>query len=397
MIPSLAGLLTHPLLAPAHAWIAKRPRRYWLWLGATAIAAELLLFLLYRTFFVLPGALERDAFYHSRHVTVDLARGDVVGGAGSHPENEAPASQSAGAALKSAPYELITESSPYGPLPKISGDEMAWQYYAKSYRAAPHHPKIAIVIAGLGNRAGDVDAAMHLPPEVTLSLSPYMPHVADVAERLRGLGFETMIDVPMEPTDYPYSDPGPYAVLDANGDKENLAALHQALGSFSGYIGGVAVTDESITGSDTKMPMLVNEFSHRGILLLYAQNPQNARWGALPFSNAWSALPADVLLDATPDAAHIRDALNALATDAKSHADAIGMLRPYPVSLATLREWLASQGGKAVELVPLSLVAAQRYHIYALPKLEETKAAAKGDEGKSKAGTKSDSKESHEE
>jgi polysaccharide deacetylase 2 family uncharacterized protein YibQ len=363
--------------------LQQRSRRFWLWLFASLIVAELLLYFLYHLFWVLPGHLEQDAFRHHRRIVVDLTGGDVLIGS-----QHTPAAAGAAHPLNGAPYDAITEPSPTGPLPKISGDVMAWQYYAKPYRPQTHGPKIAVVISRLGMRPEDVETALHLPQQVTLGLSPYAPHVAETAEHMRALGYETMIDIPLEPADYPYSDPGPAAVLTGNDEKGNLMALHQALSRFAGYTGGVASGDEVITGSESRMPLLVKEFTHRGILLLYGRKPGNERFTALPFSNAWSAMPGEELLDGLRDPAILRRNLAALLETAKTQGTAIGILQSYPAGLRILQDWLASLEKQHVELVPLSVIASSRYHIYSTREESPAKPAASGHEDEEKGGEK---------
>ncbi len=279
-------------------------------------------------------------------------------------------------ALNTAPYEPIAEFTASGTLPKISGTTLAWQYYSKPYKQSGR-PHVAIILSELGMHEGDVDEALHLPQQMTFSLSPYTSHVAEIADRLRGLGYETMFDVPLQAGDYPYSDPGPYAMLINNKEEANTEALTQALSRFSGYTGGVAAA-EVITGSDSHMNLLATEFTRRGIMLVYAKNKLNERFGALPFSNAWSALPAQILLDEDQDAAAIKESLKALVDLTKKQYSAIGILRAYPVSMQALAEWLPTLEAQGIELVPLSVIAKEKYHIYNIEGEGVAKPASEG-------------------
>ena len=46
-----------------------------------------------------------------------------------------------------------------------------------------------------------------------------------------------LLEVPMEPFDFPDSDPGPHALLAAAGSDENLKRLDWSLSRFTGYVG----------------------------------------------------------------------------------------------------------------------------------------------------------------
>ena len=88
-------------------------------------------------------------------------------------------------------------------------------YAADADRAkAAKMPVVAIVVGGLGvGAAKTADAIMKLPPAVTLAFTPYGADPAKLAERARAQRHEILLQVPMEPFDYPDNDPGPQTLL----------------------------------------------------------------------------------------------------------------------------------------------------------------------------------------
>ena len=54
---------------------------------------------------------------------------------------------------------------------------------------------------------------MKLPPAVTLAFTPYGADPTKLAERARAQRHEILLQVPMEPFDYPDNDPGPQTLL----------------------------------------------------------------------------------------------------------------------------------------------------------------------------------------
>ena len=82
---------------------------------------------------------------------------------------------------------------------------------------APRRPKCRwspIVVGGLGvGAAKTTDAIMKLPPAVTLAFTPYGSDPAKLAERARAQRHEILLQIPMEPFDYPDNDPGPQTLL----------------------------------------------------------------------------------------------------------------------------------------------------------------------------------------
>ena len=79
---------------------------------------------------------------------------------------------------------------------------------------AARMPSIAIVIGGLGVGAAKTsDAIMKLPPAVTLAFTPYGSDPGKLVERARAQRHEVLLQIPMEPFDYPDNDPGPQTLL----------------------------------------------------------------------------------------------------------------------------------------------------------------------------------------
>ena len=65
-------------------------------------------------------------------------------------------------------------------------------------------PVIAIVVGGLGiSASGTADAFARLPATVTFALTPYGADLEKLAEHARASEHEVLLQVPMEPFDYP--------------------------------------------------------------------------------------------------------------------------------------------------------------------------------------------------
>ena len=73
---------------------------------------------------------------------------------------------------------------------------------------------VAIVVGGLGvGAAKTVDAILKLPAAVTLAFTPYGSDPGKLVERARAQHHEILLQIPMEPYDYPDNDPGPQTLL----------------------------------------------------------------------------------------------------------------------------------------------------------------------------------------
>jgi hypothetical protein len=110
----------------------------------------------------------------------------------------------------------LLEKSRHGMIPAIAdGVKPFTVYAAEADRAkAARMPIVAIVVAGLGVGAAKTsDAIMKLPAAVTLAFTPYGSDPGKLAERARAQHHEILLQVPMEPFDYPDNDPGPQTLL----------------------------------------------------------------------------------------------------------------------------------------------------------------------------------------
>ena len=109
-----------------------------------------------------------------------------------------------------APLPGLWEDGPGGPLPMISADgRRPDEAYARAH-APRTGPVVALIVGGLGmSERLTLEAIETLPPEVTLSFAPYANDLQGWIDRARAAGHEVLIELPMEPFDYPNNDPGP--------------------------------------------------------------------------------------------------------------------------------------------------------------------------------------------
>ena len=122
----------------------------------------------------------------------------------------------AAAAVMTGIDPRLLEKTRYGMIPVVAdGLKPFTVYAAEADRAkAAKMPVVAIVVGGLGvGAAKTVDAIMKLPPAVTLAFTPYGADPTKLAERARAQRHEILLQVPMEPFDYPDNDPGPQTLL----------------------------------------------------------------------------------------------------------------------------------------------------------------------------------------
>ena len=94
------------------------------------------------------------------------------------------------------------------------------------------------MVSGLGISAKATTAALaSLPPGVTLGFAPYAGDVQHWVNEARQFGHEVVLEVPMEPFDFPDSDPGPHTLRAGVDEDSNIQRLTWTLSRFTGYAG----------------------------------------------------------------------------------------------------------------------------------------------------------------
>ena len=254
-------------------------------------------------------------------------------------------------AIGAAPLDLtLTEDGPFGPLPRIGPDGRRPLFeYARPFNFGDSRPNVAILLLGLGLHAELFDAALALPGAVSLQLSPYAPDLPALVERARRAGHEVLLDLPMEPADYPASDPGPHTLLADNSRDENLQRLSWLLARAPGYIamagGGARFAGSANVGD------VLDVLARRGLALIEvgaSQLEHAAAAAGLPYASARRAVDHD------SSAPAIDDALAALDAEALAGGSALGAVQGDPVSLERLRMWAATLDAKGLVLAPVS-------------------------------------------
>lgn len=264
--------------------------------------------------------------------------------------------------LAAAPLDAITEQTDKGLVPNKGHDgTVAWQYYARPYTPVESRPVVAILITNLGLSKPLTEEALKLPHNVTLSFSPYASDAKVWAKKARGEGFESLVDLPMEPSNFPISDPGPNGILSSLDGAEISSRLHWIMSRYPGFVGLLGTADEKLTASLPAMRPLLTELTARGVVLIYKKSPQNAELATLIKTQNLTAVGADMVIDEDLAPAAIMQQLDALAELAKTQGYAIGIAHSYPPTVRAITMWNEDLAKKGVDIAPVSAVVKKVY------------------------------------
>jgi hypothetical protein len=251
----------------------------------------------------------------------------------------------------------LLEKSRHGMIPAIAdGVKPFTVYAAEADRAkAARMPIVALVVAGLGvGAAKTTDAIMKLPAAVTLAFTPYGADPGKLAARARTQHHEILLQVPMEPFDYPDNDPGPQTLLTTLTPDQNIDRLYWHLSRFQGYAGIANFMGSRFVVSDAVMQPILREAAKRGLGYLDDGAAPRSVAATLAAGQSVPFAKADISIDAVPTAVEIDRALAKLETLAKERGMAVGIASALPISIERIGVWTKALEGHGIMLAPLT-------------------------------------------
>ena len=255
--------------------------------------------------------------------------------------------------------QRLVEKSAHGPIPKIGPDgARAAEVYAQPVKAAAGKPRVVIVVGGLGiGASGTFDALGKLPAPVTLAFTPYGNDLERWIGRARGEGHEVLLQIPMEPFDYPENDPGPQTLLTSLSAEQNIDRMHWFMSRFHGYVGIASYMGGKLTSNDAAMGVVMREGAKRGLIYFDDATAPRSVAGQIAGANSVAFAKADLVLDTLPTPNAIEAALVRLESLARERGVAIGAASASPAAIDRIAQWAKSAEGRGITLVPLSAVA----------------------------------------
>jgi polysaccharide deacetylase 2 family uncharacterized protein YibQ len=282
-------------------------------------------------------------------------RHDVIIG----PGGDAPDKTEADAppAMMAGIDQRLLEKSRYGMIPVIADGLKPFTAYAgEADRVkAAKMPVVAIVVGGLGvGAAKTTDAIMKLPPAVTLAFTPYGSDPSKLAERARAQRHEILLQIPMEPFDYPDNDPGPQTLLTTLAPEQNIDRLYWHLSRFQGYAGIANFMGGRFAVTDAVMQPIIREAAKRGLGYFDDGSAPRSVAQTLAAAQSMPFARADLAIDAVPTAVEIDHALAKLESLAKERGTAVGMASALPISIERIAVWIKTLESHGIMLVPLT-------------------------------------------
>ncbi|MDP4023062.1 divergent polysaccharide deacetylase family protein [Methylobacterium sp. NEAU 140] len=255
--------------------------------------------------------------------------------------------------LAPAPDARLIEPGRHGLMPRLGdGRVRALDVYARPEEPGTG-PRIAILVTGLGiGQSATAAATVRLPPAISLAFTPYGAETERAAARARDAGHEVFLQVPMEPFDYPDSDPGPQTLLTALKGPENADRLAWALARFPGYVGLVNLMGAKLMADPAFEPVL-REIGARG--LGFVDDGTGPKPAATPNKAHTPLARAEIVLDAVarPDA--IDAELARAEAQARSGGFALASAAGTLLTVERIARWARDLDARGIRLVPVSV------------------------------------------
>lgn len=261
--------------------------------------------------------------------------------------------------LQTTPDPGLLEQGPHGPLPRIGEDgRRPLQAYARPFEDGGQHPRISLVIIGLGlSKAATEAAILRLPGAVTLAFDPYASDLENWASKARRGGHEFLLGLPMEPIDLGSRDPGPKALmtsLDAAGNRDRL---HYLLSRVRGYAGVIATMGSRFVANGERLRPVLEDLRDRGLLFVDALPATDAQGGRVARELGLPRVIGDVTIDNPPNRAAVAANLAELEAIARRKSVAVGVASAYPLTLEAVATWIATFEEKNLILTPVTALA----------------------------------------
>ena len=265
--------------------------------------------------------------------------------------------------LRRAPIKGLFERTPFGPLPKISGKRTPARAYARPVNRSQLNKskgKIAIVIGGMGLSSESTNKAVRaLPGPVTLAFAPYGKGLQRWITKARRRGHEVLLQLPMEPFNYPATSPGPNPLLTSLPPEENLNRLKHYMGRFTGYAGVTNYMGAKFTSEVASLGPVLGELKRRG--LTYLDDGSSGRSKSKQVGDAFKlgVARADKVIDRVSDPVYIRASLEKLEKIALKNGTAVAVGSGLPETITEVSQWANTLAEKGIVLVPVSEVYAR--------------------------------------
>lgn len=234
--------------------------------------------------------------------------------------------------------------------------------YKAPFDETSKKPRIAIIMTGLGLQEENTKKAiLELPAGTTLGFSPYGSNNQFWIDQAIQNRHEILMGIPMEPNDYPDTDPGPLTLLKRDQWEQNLEHLNAIATPYDRPIGYINEFGNAYLASDVQNRRFIDWIQMEDAI--FVENLiDNTNTPLNDLSKQISAdyVPSDLQIDALANTNAIVARLRKLERDAKEKGYAVGIASPYPLTIEVIKQWVKDLDKRGVILSPISSIVEKR-------------------------------------
>jgi len=217
-------------------------------------------------------------------------------------------------------------------------------------------PRLAIVLKDINSTPeAFIEEFDNISREVTLALKADSPLI----ELAHSMGFEILMDLPMEPSDYPYNDPGAQALLTVLTPQQNEERLKNYVKNDPPVVGFFPFMGEAFLKNKDALEHFIAWIGKKGYAFVDPtpqSNERNIMMGELARGYGAYVYINPVLIDMIADPQEMTHQQNFAELEAKRAGVSLGILSAYTASIALLKEWLPTLPEKKINLVSVSSI-----------------------------------------
>jgi uncharacterized protein len=251
----------------------------------------------------------------------------------------------------------VMPEAPDEPAPATPAPIATWLAYARPFDSDETRPRIAVVVAGLGLGRAATAEAIKLPAGITLAFASHARDLQQWIDLARAAGHEVLLDLPMEPVNYPSIDPGPQPLLTTLSSAENVARLKWHLGRATGYVGVTHNMGSRFTASADDLRPILSALKVRGLMFLDARTSANSVAARMAAAIGLPTAANDRFIDAQASRHAIDQRLGEIERIARATGYSVAVSHSFPVTLERLGRWAVTVDGQTFVLAPISALA----------------------------------------
>ncbi len=225
--------------------------------------------------------------------------------------------------------------------------------YNHDFIGDPKKTKLTIVVVEMGNNlAKDRDLVGKLPIETTYAVLPTGDIGKASAAAIREKGSEYLLMLPMEPLDYPLSNPGPELLLTNTDDKQNLSVMLNISQGYKEYMGVMPFMGGRFVRSESVHKSFLLNLHIQGCCYFETRFTKSLTEELMPESLPYRKAQFDILSEFS--AKDVQATLDKILTILNKRQSVVMTVVADSNLVTPVLDWVHKQLPEHVELVPLS-------------------------------------------